>query len=193
MTGRMRGVVLLAVLSLLVPACGGDDSGSGADTVADRTVDQSDDSSASDSDGSASEPDGGDDQPSSGAPDLDPGAMPAPGQVVLEVDGRTVTFDGADMESFICDVEETFVNVRATSPTESVTVQYDPPSGRGNVTLIKEESGDRYDSFVAPEGPGGVAFEAPHVLYESRFDLSNVDDLSDITDIGIGRVSVTCP
>ncbi len=119
--------------------------------------------------------------------------MPPAGEVVFDVDGQTFTFVADEMDYFICDISDEFVNVRSESETASIAVGFDSGLGRGNATMIAEGSEVRYDSFFSAETTGGLAAEAPHVLFEGNFDASQLDNLSDITQVGVGQVAVTCP
>ena len=97
------------------------------------------------------------------------------------------------MDYFTCELDGPFVTVRSESGAQSLTVQFDADSGRGNANLQPEGLTLVYNSFFGPETAGGIAIEAPHLLYEGRFDATNPDDPADFSDVGIGRVSVTCP
>ncbi len=199
MTGRRTWLAVLAILAVLTAACGDSDvaaddqPGSAADVIDRRDgsedADGSQDTSggADAEDGNAASGDGG------SAPDLDPDTMPPAGEIVFEVDGEAFSIRADAMDYFICELDEAFVNVRSESATQSVTVQVDTQSGRGNANLTAEGSDVRYDSFFGPETVGGAAVEAPHLLYEGRFDASPLGDPGDFSDVGLGRVSVTCP
>ena len=91
--------------------------------------------------------------------------------------------------------EKNFPNkaLLATATSRQIDFGLDPAAGLGNANLTPEGSEVRYDSSFNPSTTGGAATDAPYVLYEGRFDASNLDNLSDISDVGTGRVSVTCP
>lgn len=188
---------------LIVTACGGDDTSSDQTVEPESQTDQedgSDDGNAGDSgdtdDGTGQQDsdDGTSDNGGGGEPpDLDPSNMPGAGEVVFAVDGETFTITADAMDYFTCDPSEEFVNVQSESEAQSLSIQFDPGLGRGNATVRIEGSDFRYDSSFGPETPGGLAVDSPHILYEGRFDASNLNDLADITDVGTGQISVTCP
>ncbi|MDH3190553.1 MAG: hypothetical protein OEM39_07980 [Acidimicrobiia bacterium] len=195
---RMRLLAVLTVLALLTAACGGDsnpDDQSGDPTGSTEQDDGSNnpgegaggDDSGGGSDDTSGSDDGGD------APEIDPGSMPAPGEVVFEIGGQTFTFNADEMDYFICEIGDDFVNVRSESGTQDLAVQFDPTAGLGNANLTPEGSGVRYDSFFGPATTGGAAAEEPYVLYEGRFDATQLDNISEFSDVGTGRVSVSCP
>lgn len=200
MTGRLRFVAIVIVVLTAAVACGGDDSSN--DPSADPGDQVGQDDGSNDSDGGTNPDDGSDDQGSNdgasdpgvgGAPNLDPGSMPPAGQAVFEVDGRTFTIAADTMDYFLCDPSAEFTNVQSESDTQDLSVQADAQSGRGGANVTVEGSDVSYQSFFGPETSGGVAVDGPHIVYEGRFDATNVDDPADFTDVGVGRVSVTCP
>lgn len=201
MNGRSRLLAFLAILAVLAASCGGGDTSSDdgtgdSDNPAGQDRSPGSGDGAQDSDGDSSETDGSNSSGGdvgSGPPELDPGSMPPAGEVVFEVDGQTFTIVADQMDYFICDIGDEFVNVRSESATQDLTVQFDPASGRGNATVTPDGSDVAYNSFFGPETTGGVAVEAPHLLYEAPFDASQLDNLSDISQVGVGRISVTCP
>ena len=211
MTRRFRLLAVVAALALLVAACGGDTNGSddGGDGDAGSDSGTSQDGGSQDTGGTAdgtggqdpdddasSDGDSGDDGTSTGSggpPDLDPGDMPPAGTVVFEIDGQTFTISADDMDYFICDIADDFVNVRSESGTQDVTVQFDPVNGLGNAGLTVEGSDVVYNSFFGPATSGGATAEAPYVVYEGEFDTTTAEDPLGATPVGIGRVLVTCP
>lgn len=199
---RMRLIAVLTVLAMLTAACGGDSNSDdeSADptgsTQPDGGSNNPDDGAGGDdsnggSDDGSDDPSGSDDV--GGAPEIDPGNMPAPGEVVFEIGGQTFTFKADEMDYFICEIGDDFVNVRSESGTQDLTVQFDPTAGLGNATMTPEGSDVRYDSFFGPATTGGAAAEDSYVVYEGRFDATQLDDIGDFSDVGTGRVSVTCP
>lgn len=196
MTGVARWLAVASVLALVVAACG-DNDGGGDDVPggAGDVIEQENGSSGSDGSQDADDEPGSEDERvgGGGGPDLDPSSMPLAGEVVFEVDGQTFTIVSTEMDYFICELGDAFVNVRSESATQSLTVQLDTESGRGNANLTAEGSDARYDSFFGPETAGGATVEDPHLLYEGLFDASQIDDISDVSQVGQGRVSVTCP
>lgn len=194
---RRRMLVLVGALVLVASACGGDDT---TDPTVDTQASQDGGSGTSDGgsgtgDGSTGS-DGGSDGGGgerSGAPEIDPDDMPAPGEIVLEVDGQTFTVTADDVDFYTCDIDEGFINVRAESASQNWTVQIDTVSGRANASLQLNDPGIVYTSFTGPEVPGGASVEAPYVLYEAPFTSYPTDDLADVTELGTGRASVTCP
>lgn len=199
---RIRLLAVLTVLAMLTAACGGDsnpddESGDPTGSTQQDGGSNNHDDGAGGADSSGGSDDGSDDPSGSddagGAPTIDAGSMPAPGEVVFEVDGQTFTFKAEEMDYFICEIGADFVNVRSESATQDLAVQFDPAAGLGNANVTPEGSDVRYDSFVGPATTGGVAAEDPYVLYEGRFDATQLDDISNLSDVGTGRVSVTCP
>lgn len=202
MTTRLRLLAILATFALVIAACGGTESaddasnGDGGDTgigtdAGGTSDDGSGDAGAQDTDGGTSDGDSSTDGTNE-PPDLDPGDMPPAGEVRFEVDGQTFTIKADEMDYFICELGGDFTNVRSESETLSLTVQFDPGSERGNASLVTEDDGVQYNSFFGPETPGGVAVEDPYLVYQGRFDETQLDDLS-FDEVGNGRVSVTCP
>lgn len=188
MTWHSRWLAALLVMAMLAAACGGDGgTDAGADGAEATTV--QDDSSPDPDDGS---PPAAGDSAGFGEPDLDPSSMPPAGEAVLEIDGQTFTIRAAEMDQFTCADDGGFLNIRATSATRDLTVQFTSDVGRGNVTLTDADLDVRYDSFFSAETGGGITVEMPYVVYEARFDATNNEDFS-ITDVGPGRVLVTCP
>ena len=196
MNKRLMMLVLLAV-GLVVAGCAGDNGSSDQTVATGDPAGQSEDSGGSDQ--SAGEVDGGDSDAEGsgsdgGAPELDPSDMPPPGAVVLEVEGQTFTISADEMDYFVCDIGDDFVSVRSESGSQDLAVQVDrSAAGRGNATVSPAGSDVVYNSFYGPETTGGATVAAPHVVYEGPFDATNVDDINDISDVGTGRVSVTCP
>lgn len=195
---RLKLLAVLTVLTLLTTACGGDTKpddqvgDSPGSTQQDDASNNSDDGvGGNGSSGGSDDPSGSDD--GGGAPEIDPGRMPAHGEVVFEIDGQTFTFKADEMDYFICEIGDDFVNVRSESATQDLTVQFDPTAGLGNATMTPEGSEVRYDSRFGPSTTGGAGAEDPYVLYEGRFDATQLDNISDFSDVGTGRVSVTCP
>ena len=195
MTTRLRLLAILALFTLVIAACGGtessddgsDDGGGDTGTASDQG-DGSEDAGSQDTDGDGS----ADGNSASEPPDLDPGDMPPAGEVRFEVDGQTFIINADEMDYFICELGGDFTNVRSESETLSLTVRFDPGSERGDASLVSEDDGVQYNSFFGPETPGGVAIEDPYLVYQGRFDETQLDDLS-FDDVGNGRVSVTCP
>lgn len=200
MGGRIRLIAMLMVFGLVAGACGGDDT-SNSPSDAGNQASQDDGSNDSDNgtngsdDGSGGEgsDDGTSDDMNDGPPDLDPSAMPAAGEAVIEVDGQTFTIVADTMDYFLCDPSPEFTNVQSESPTQDLSVQADAQSGRGNARAIVEGSDVEYSSFFGPETSGGVSVDGQHILYEGRFSAVNPDNPAEFSDVGTGRVAVTCP
>ncbi len=195
MNKRLMVLLLLSVV-LVVAACAGDNGSSDQTVAPEDPAGQSDDPGGSDQ--GAGDVDGGDSAEGSGsdggAPELDPSDMPPPGAVVLEVEGQTFTISADEMDYFVCDIGDDFVSVRSESGSQDLAVQVERSAeGRGNATISPAGSDVVYNSFYGPETTGGATVAAPHVVYEGPFDATNVDDINDISDVGTGRVSVTCP
>lgn len=199
MTSRLRILFLTVVLALTAAACGGDQASSTTAPGSGNQAGQDDGSGTSDGgsgdDGSVApgSNDGSSGSNGGGPPTLDPGAMPPAGEVVIEIDGQSFTIDSATMDYFVCDPSPEFTNVQSESPTQDLGVQADAQSGRGGANVTVEGADVVYNSFFGPETSGGVAVEGHHIVYEGRFDATNPDDPSDFTDVGTGRISVTCP
>lgn len=196
----MRLIAVLVVFGLVAGACGGDDS-SAPTADAGNPASQDDGSNDSNSgtngsdDGSGDQvsDDGSSDDMNDGPPDLDPNAMPAAGEAVIEIDGQTFAIVADTMDYFLCDPSSEFTNVQSESPTQDLSVQADAQSGRGNANVTVEGSDVNYSSFFGPETAGGVAVDGQHILYEGRFDAVNPDNPAESSDVGTGRVAVTCP
>lgn len=196
MSGR-RLLTILSMTVLIAAACGGTD-------IANDLPEDTDIPSV-EGDGSTNSEEGGDQGADaeqqntdggsldSGPPVLDPNDMPPPGEALFEVDGQVFTIAADTMDYFLCDSNEEFPNVQSESETQDLSVQFDAQSGRGNAGVEAEGTGLRYSSFVGPETPGGVSVDGPHILYEARFDATALEDINDTADVGLGRISVTCP
>ena len=201
MANRWRFFVLMMVLILTAAACGGDSESS--TTASESTNQAGQDDGSNDSDGGTTDGDDGADDPGSddgssgtngdGGPDLDPSAMPPVGEVVIAIDGQTFTIEAATMDYFTCDPSPEFTNVQSESATQDLGIQADAQSERGGANVTVEGSDVVYNSFFGPETSGGVAVDGQHIVYEGRFDATNPDDPASFTDVGTGRISVTCP
>lgn len=197
MTTPGKLLALFAVMAMVLASCGGsgtsDDGADGTDIITDdggpSVSDGANDGSGSgDADG-----DTGTGTGSSEPPDLDPGSMPPAGEVSFQVDGRIFTIRAEEMDYFICELNDDFTNVRSESETLSLAVQYDPTIARGNASLISEDDGIGYNSFLSEDTYGGIAIETPHLVFEANFDVTQLDNIADVTQVGPGRVEVTCP
>lgn len=201
MTRRLKWLAVLMVMAMVAAACGGDGSSEDDSPDSDTPTGQDD---GSNSDGGSGDPgsgdadqDPGDSNPDAsggdGPPEIDPGAMPPAGQVIFEVDGQTFTINSADMDYFLCEPDPEFTNVQSESETQDLSVQFDAQAERGGVRVIVAGSDLVYGSFFGPETAGGISVEAPYIVYEGIFDVYHPDDPIDVTVLGMGRVSVTCP
>ena len=175
---------------LVAAACGGGDDGTVDLPDVAETVEATD---APSQDGT----DAGSESPTADAPGVDPSAMPPPGEAHLSVDGQTYVFRLAEEESFACDLGDDEVNVNIQFSGPEVFNLLVLPQGdgtvAGSVTVIPEGSEARFDSGTGGGSNGTVAIEPPHVLYESRFDATPIDDLANVEDVGRGTLAVTCP
>ncbi|NND01867.1 MAG: hypothetical protein HKN91_03695 [Acidimicrobiia bacterium] len=201
MTIRLRWLAMLMATMLLAASCGGDDSAEPSSDPSDTTEQTSEPGGSDDGSGDNQGDDGsnngsgdgsGDGSDGDDAPEINPGEMPSAGEITFAVDGQTFRVTAAEVDFYTCDIDETFVNVRAESESQNWTIQIDPGSGRANASLELREQSVSYGSFTGPEAAGGTDTDAPYVLYVGRFDRTNLDDLSDFSDVGTGRVSVTC-
>ncbi len=131
-------------------------------------------------------------------PALDPSSMPPPGEAHVEVDGQTFVFKQSEMleSPFTCEIRDDGITINFQSDRHDMLLQgatLADGSVLANTTVVPEESDFRYDSTTGGGNGGGVAVEGTHVIYSGRFDATPKDDLASFTDVGTGRVAVTCP
>lgn len=177
---------MFAVLAvLLMGACGGAGSPAEADGAGEG---QSQDSESSDAGSSNGDFD---------TPDIDPSAMPPPGEAHVDVDGETFVFRQAEMLEgpFTCEIRDNGVTINFQSDRHDLLLQGAvTPDGEliATTTVSPEESDNKYTAQNAG-GAGAVAAEAPHLVFVANFSSYPKDDPASFNDAGTGTIRVTCP
>ena len=189
----MRFLLILAGLALVLASCGGGDDGS--DDLGGEGGTQADSGSGDDSNDS-----GGDSNGDSGGdsmvPEIDPSAMPPPGEARIEVDGQVFNLSSSEMEHYTCEIRDDGVSINyqidAQSPLFLQGASQPDGSTIASVTVRLEDEGVRYDSTTGAGRPGGVATDGSQLIYVGEFDVSPLDDPVDISAVGEGTIYVTC-
>lgn len=180
---RLRWIPLVVVLGMAVAACGGDDVGLPTGTGPDGG-----------SGVSTTEP-GVMDFGAPTVPEIDPAAMPSPGDVQFEVEGTTHAFAAAEAieSAYSCSVDSGAVVVEVQLAPGALLLQASRADGetwQGSVTISPRGSERIY--FSSPGFDGTFAVEGTMAVYEGDFYWRTSDDPGSREEAGTGMVRVTC-
>lgn len=187
---RIRWVLVAVVVAVAAAACGSDDDGAADAATSDEpATEAAGDEADSEADNAV---------PVGEAPEIDPAAMPPPGEAIVEVDGQTFVFRQSDMldSPFACEVRDDGFTINFQSDRHDMLLQGAVQADGtilASTTVVPEESDFRYSSTNGGGNGGGATAQGQQVLFVSRFDATPKDDLASFADVGQGSVAVTCP
>jgi hypothetical protein len=194
-TPRMHLAVSITALSLIaLAAC------NNGDDVADPSESGTSSDSTSEATNAAGAPT--DDTDSANGVDratasaVDPATMPAPGSIVLEVDGRRIEFRSADPGrlNFECSLASDRVGLDFQNQTNSHTVNVSAAildgDWLGTGAANREDLDVRYSTTLDPSSV--VLVEPPYLLVVSAFRSRPDDDPTASNDAGRGTITANC-
>ncbi len=186
----LRTFAVAAVVGAVLVACGGDDGG---DAAPELDAIQPEAGSGGVIDDGGSQDTGRDVE----APNIDPATMPAPGEAEVDVDGNVFAYRQSESlgnQLFSCELSDDEITVNFQTPDgQDLLVQVTRlESGMwgGSVVVASSDSDRTYES--APD-QGAFAVEGSQMVYEGPFDSRTLENPTDLTDAGDGRIEVTCP